>query len=183
MSKPAQSARELCPEGTYPAICTAVIDLGTQVVVFKDEEKKQKKVLIEFELQGPTKENGTRFTNAMRVTNSASDRSTLAKTLKTWLAVKNPADYDLENLLGKHALVTISHSEDGQYSNVASVTQVPKGMKVGKPEAELRSLFLDETYDADVFDSLGDKLKEKIMLSPEYVALSAPKPKKAAKKK
>ncbi len=55
-------------------------------------------------------------------------------------------------------------------------------MKIGKPEQEMRSLFLDDTFDADVFESLSDKTKEKIMMSPEYEACVTPK-KKPAKKK
>jgi len=44
MSKPASAPRELCPEGTHAAVCTGVIDYGTQIVEFQGNEKKQKKI-------------------------------------------------------------------------------------------------------------------------------------------
>ena len=184
MSKPQSTPRELCPEGAHPSVCTGVIDLGTQVVTFKGTEKKQKKLYIEFEPQGVEKESGDPFLVSLRVTNSDSDKSTLVKTLKSWLGVKNASEFDLAQCVGKSALITVSQSEDGQYANITNVSGLPKGMKVGKPVAALRSLFLDDTFDETVFESLSDKAKEKIMSSPEYDAvLAAAKPKKVAPKK
>jgi len=179
MSKPASAPRELCPEGTHAAVCTGVIDYGTQIVEFNGSEKKQKKISIEFEPQGVEKEAGGRFLIAARLTNSSDDRSTLAKILKAW-GFKNPADVDLETLVGKPAMITVTHSDDGQYANIGTVSAPPKGMKVGKPVQALRSLFLDETFDEDVFNGLSDKAKEKIMASPEYEECTTPK---VAKKK
>src|SRR6478736_4588589 len=131
MSKPAQPTMQLCPEGSYSAVCTGVIELGTQLVKTPQGEKKQKKILIEFELQGVEKESGARFLLGLRVTNSTHEKSTLAKTLKSWLSIKNPQDYDLDGLLAKTALLGITHSEAGKCSNISTVAQLPKSMKIG----------------------------------------------------
>lgn len=181
MSKPQSTPRELCPEGSHASVCLGVIDIGTQDVTFKGQSKRQKKLYIQFEPQGVEKEDGTPFVVSLRATNSNSDNSTLAKTLKSWLGVKDISDYDLAQCAGKAALITITHSDSGDFANIATITPLPKGMKVGKPQGEVQSLFLDETFDEDVFNSLNDRIKEKIMSSPEYDAVLAAQ-KKGTKK-
>lgn len=183
MSKPQSTPRELCPEGSHAAVCLGVIDIGTQTVTFKGKEKRQKKLYIEFEPQGVEKEDGEPFTIVLRATNSDSDNSTLAKTLKSWLGVKNVAEFDLAECAGKSALVTVTHSEKGDFANIATIVPLPKGMKVGKPSGEVRSLFLDDTFDEEVFEGLKDSVKEKIMSSPEYDAVLASQKKGKAKGK
>jgi hypothetical protein len=50
-------------------------------------------------------------------------------------------------------------------------------MQAPKPETAFRYLSLDpEEFEQGVLDGLNDKLRDKIMASPEYKALTAPPP-------
>ncbi len=184
MSKPPKSKRELAPEGVHKAVCVHVIDLGTQEFSFKGKEMSARKVSVGFELIGKKNAFGEPQVVAQRYTFSNSKKSNLMKDLKAWLGIKDP-DFDLDGLQGKPAQVTITHSDDGEYANITNVGGVPKGTKFPKPATPWVSLYLDETFDQDVFDDLPDYFKEKIAASPEYDEVNAPKKpaKKAAGKK
>lgn len=180
MSSAPKAKRELAPEGVYKAVCVHVIDLGTQTFTIKGKEQSSRKVSVGFELLGKKNSFGDPQVLAQRYTFSSSKKSNLSKALKAWLGIKDP-DYDLDGLLGKPAQVTITHSEDGEYANITNIGAVPKGTKFPKPATGLTSLYLDESFDKDVFDDLPDYFKEKIASSPEYDEVVASKPKKGKK--
>jgi hypothetical protein len=190
MSKPPKAVRELAPQGVHKAVCVEVIDLGTQVSAnpkFQDAHK----VSVGFEISGKRKKNGEPFVVAQRYTFSANKKSNLSKDLKAWLGIEDVAKYDLIDLLGEGALVTIKHTDGGEYANITNLGGLPSGTKVPAPVSELVSLFLDDTFDVDVFEALPDHFKEKIAVTDEYAEVaenrpakkSAPKKKTAAKKK
>jgi hypothetical protein len=74
-------------------------------------------------------------------------------------------------------MVTIEHKETdaGTFANITNVGMVPKGTKLRKYTEPLKSLYLDESFDQEVYDALPDFLKEKIAGSPEYAAVMTPK--------
>ncbi len=174
MSKPPKSKRELAPEGVHKATCVHVIDLGTQTFTIKGKEQSARKVSVGFELLGKKNSFGEPFVVAQRYTFSNSKKSNLMKDLKAWLGIKDP-DFDLDGLALKPAQVTITHTDDGEYANITNVGGVPKGTKYPKAANNFTSLYLDETFDRDVFDDLPDYFKEKIAASPEYDEVNAPK--------
>lgn len=182
MSKPPKSKRELAPEGVHKAVCIHVIDLGTQTFTFKGKEQSARKVSVGFELIAKKNSFGEPLVVAQRYTFSNSKKSNLMKDLKAWLGIKDP-DFDLVGLELKPAQVTITHSDDGEYANITNVGGVPKGTKFPKPVNQFTSLFLDDTFDQDVFDNLPDYFKEKIAATEEYDQLNAPKKGKGKKAK
>lgn len=176
-----KSKGEMCPEGVHKAVCVYVVDMGTQEPS-NPKFSAARKVRVGFELQGIRKKSGDPFLLFQSYTFSSNPKANLMKDLKAWLGIKDK-DVDMDELLGKGAMVTVSHSEDGQYANVTNITGLPKGVKLAKPETKPYSLYLDETFDADVYNELPDSFKERIAASPEYdeVAGAPSKPKKRGK--
>lgn len=180
MSKaPVAAPKELPEEGEYKANVIYVIDIGTQKS--KDPNRKDAHiVLVGFELCGTKREDGTPHFARQRYTYSSDERSNLSKDLRRAWKVKDPENFDLESLRGKSCVLEIVHSEDKQYANIEKESMNQLKGACPKPVTKFKSLFLDETFDQDVYDSLPDKLKEAIAVSPEYddVMLNMRKPKK-----
>jgi hypothetical protein len=165
------------PAGAHVARCYRIVDLGTQSRMWNGDNKTQHLIQVYWEL--PTNlmtegaSAGKPFTVEQRFTASLSEKATLRKVLESWRGRKfTPAElagFDLQNIIGKPCLINVVHVDKNErvYANVASVMQVPGGMVV--PPQVNPSLFFSLTnFDAAVFESLPDYLKEKIKTSPEY---------------
>ena len=179
-SIPKGSARELAPEGVHNAVCIQVIDLGTQP---SEQWGDKRKVQLAFELVEERTTDDKAIVAYRQYTFSASPKGNLMKDLKAWLGAKSVSgEMDMDDLLGKAASVTIEHNETekGTFANITNLGGLAKGAKVKKHTEPLRSLYLDESFDADTFEALPDFLKEKIMVTKEYEEHGAP-PKKSAK--
>jgi hypothetical protein len=183
---------ELPKEGEYKARVVGFIDLGTQEVEYEGKKSEQRKCNVEFALdmiKGKSiRSDGKPFIVSRRYTYSPSERGTLRKELRRAWGITT-SDYDMADLIGLDALVTIVHDDEGKFANIdkydndgvkkliSGKPNLPKGIKT-------RTLFLDENFDQDVFDSLSDKTKATIMLSPEYDKIHVgKKPKSTTKKK
>jgi hypothetical protein len=75
-------------------------------------------------------------------------------------------EFDTVSLLGKPYYLTIVHNEykDSVFANVFTLRKGDFTMNAVNPLVE----FSLESFNKKTFDSLSDKTKEKIMLSPEY---------------
>jgi len=177
---PSGSKRQLAPEGTHNAVCVQVIDLGTQP---SEKWGDKRKVQLAFQLVDEETNEGKAIVVYKRYTFSNSPKSNLMIDLKAWQGVKG-GDFEMDNCLAKPCLVTIEHSETegGTYDNITNISGVPKGTKVKKHTEPLKSLYLDDEFDKDVFESMPDFLQAKIVATPEYAALTEEKPKKGKKK-
>lgn len=131
--------------GTYPARCSAVVDLGVQVTEYKGQRKEQEKVMFIFEL--PTErimtENGEkpRLISA-RYTVSLSERATLRSVLNAWRGKPFTAEelngFNLASVVNAPCMLTISHtiSNGNTYANVSGVSKAMKGMEVPALDGE-----------------------------------------------
>lgn len=173
--------RELLDEGTHPAICIGVVDFGTQPgsQQFPDPRRQCQ---VDFQAVNEQTEDGKAMTIYKRFTFSSSEKSNLVKTIKAWLGLKDLDGFDMDDLLGKAALITVAHSEGGDvtYANITNISAVPKGTKVRKATEPLRSFFMaeGEPLDKGSFDELPEWMQNKIAESPEYAEVSAPRHKK-----
>lgn len=181
---------ETCPEGNHPFTVIGFIDLGTQDAPAGTDWAAARKCVVELECTSLKKKDGTPHILSKRFTFSSSAKSTLAKTLRAWLGVKDAANFDMEDLLGKTGFAKVEHTEkDGNtYANIVALAEAPKGVKIKPALTPSRLLFLDkDNWDQEVFDSLPEFYQEKIMSSPEYDDMPRPKvktkPAPAAKKK
>jgi len=181
---------ELPKVGSYKARVVGFIDLGTQDVEFEGKKSQQRKCTIEWALdmvKGKSiRSDGKPFIVGQRLTYSPSERGTLRKILKRAWGITS-ADFDMSDLIGKDATLSIIHDDEGKFANIAKYDDDGVMKATGKPNLPksiaTRVLSLDETFDQDVFDSLSDKTKATIMLSPEYDKIHAKGKAKPVKKK
>lgn len=176
MPKMPKTKWEIAPAGTHNAICIRFIDLGTQKQVFKGEESEARQCRLYFDLIDEKTKDGKNVVAFQKYTYSPSPKGNLMKALRSWLGVKD-SDFDMDQVLGKPAMITIEHN--GEYANITAITSPTKGAKFRKSTEEVYSLHLtEEDFDVNVFNELPEGLQGKIMDSPEYAEVSAPKGKK-----
>jgi hypothetical protein len=158
--------------GSFAAICYKIIDLGTQDVLWQGQKKRQHKILVSWELSQKMKD-GRPFSVSRAYTVSLHEKAGLRKDLEAWRGKKFTTEeldmFNEKKILGRPCLLTLVSSADGQYVNIGNVTALPSAMPA--PAQVNPSTFLSlekEEFNQAVFDALSDKLKAKIMLSPEW---------------
>lgn len=170
---PKSAPRELCPEGAHVSALVNIIDLGTQD---GGEFGPRHKIQLAYEAVDEKTTDGKAMVVYKQYTFSSSQKSTLMKDLRAAWGIKD-GDVEMDDQLGKYCMITIEHKEtdSGTFANITNVGMLPKGTKTRKYTEKLKSLYLDETFDQETYDSLPDFLKEKIAGSPEYAAVMTPK--------
>ena len=181
---------ELTPDGTFPARCYRFIDMGSHEQTFQGESKGLKRlVMITFELPTELMKDGRPFSIGKRYTWSMHEKATLRKDLEAWRGQRfqqsdfGPGGFDVKNLLGKTATLTVMHTErEGTtYANIASVSKAMKGVTIPEQVNPSTFLSLDHTeFDRNVFQGLSEKLQKFIGESPEYQSLFNGGPKSQA---
>ena len=171
--------RTLVPAGAHVAYCFSVVDMGTQRKEFKGEVKNKRKVHVGFEFpehmvtfrEG---EDPQPLARSKDYTASLHEKAGLRKDLQNWrgraFTEQELDGFELKNVLGVPALVTISHDNKGDrtYDNITSITSVPAAMKASLPPK------VNEPYSYDIdlhpqnWDRVPDWLKDKIKESPEF---------------
>ena len=163
------------PEGTHLARCVRVIDLGTQPGGGQFP-KPRHRCIFAWELPGELEDVEGEMMPMLAFKNytlSLSDRATLRHDLESWRGRKFTAEeltgFQLRKVLGAPCMITIVHSDDGQYANIQAVTAVPKGTHV---EAAVHPLVYYEIEDGEnnVFQGLSENLQAKIKSAPEWRA-------------
>jgi hypothetical protein len=162
---------ELTPEGAYIARCIKLIDMGTQTTTGQYGTKSQRKIMIQWELlDDEVKMSDDRpFAVTQFYTASLHEKAQLRKDLEAWRGKKFTEDelegFDLKNVLGTYCQVQIVHSADGNYANLNAIMSYkgdkPKGVN------ELVQFDFDDP-DMEVFDSLSEKMQEKLKNTPEW---------------
>jgi hypothetical protein len=151
VSEPEGGEVTLHPEGAFGAICADVYDVGTEQTQYGPKDR----VLIVWE----TTEQHPEFSGPHRVnrkyTASLHSQASLRHDLESWRGKPFSDDelkgFDLENLLGVPALLTIRHTETGgqTYANVEHVA--PPNDDVETPgevsQGYIRIKNREDTYD------------------------------------
>lgn len=130
------------PEGTTQAVIVAIEDLGLLPNQFRGGELQQK-IRVVFQL-AETRDDGHRFMVSKRYTLSLHEKATLRKDIESLLGRKlKPADlkgegFDVETLVGKNCLISITHSPSKQdptktFANISTITPLLKGMTPMEP--------------------------------------------------
>ena len=167
--------------GVYMAVCVYSIDLGEQLCEYKDKSKSyNNQVQLGFELIGETVEiDGKQEPRTLsRTLNFArSKNSSLRKFVQSWLgkAFSDEAfdEFDTNDLVGMPAQLSVILNESGEYSNIDTIMQLPKGMSA--PQATQPLIRFDiEPWDDAAFDQLPDWAKDKVKKSTQYQKLHVP---------
>lgn len=175
------------PTGVFAARCWSMIDLGTQRGEYQGEAKMQRKVQVGWELFGEDEdgeplvtEDGKPMVISKRYTLSLSPKSRLRPDLEAWRGRPFTDDeakgFDLHALIGAPCMINVTHTERAgkTYSNVASITPLPKALRATMPEAGNEPRFyVISDGDNEVFESFHDKLKETIRQAEERHGMTA----------
>lgn len=188
MSKPKAGGAGLdLEEGSYVMVAKSIWDIGTQTVKAfgkdgeeSDEEKEAAQIVVEVEVVDITTKDKPALMAAWLTNNAGSDRSNLHKLMKA-CGIKNPADTDLDDILGKAFIGTIAHTASGK-PKIKSYAGLTKGQKVGKTFAPTQSCYLDESFDAEAFEAMPKFFQDKAVVSKEYEIVEARKKKGKGKK-
>jgi hypothetical protein len=172
------------PTGMHLARCYRIIDLGTQKKVWQGKESFKRQIMMQFEIHGEDDEDNPIVTDkgdpmsiSKNYTLSLHENARLRIDLESWRGAAFTAEeikgFDLTRVLGAWAMVNVAKSlgDDGkEYTNINNINSVPSSIKKsGLPEAfnEAKMFSLDKP-DLVLFESFGDKLKDKIKSSPEW---------------
>ena len=190
--KESGGAFEACPSGMHLARCYRIVDLGTQKSEYMGQVKFLHKIMLGWEIH-TTKDDGTTlkmrdgrpFAMFKNYTLSWSEKANLRLDLQSWrgkpFTQEEMRRFDLETVLGAWCLLNVIErpGKDGKnYVNIDTVTPVPAMMKkAGLPEGVNKvEMFNLEKPDMAMFEGFSDKLKVKIMASPEWTKLQKSNP-------
>lgn len=138
---------EVPPQGSHPAACVAIIDLGTHDEEFKGKKTTSHKIYVVWELTAERMSGADRNHTIGTVYTAASTPSAnLRKMLEKWRGrpYNEGEPFDLRKVVGASCIVTIGHktSAGGNvYATMDGVMQPIRGMTV--PPAKLAPFFYD----------------------------------------
>ena len=174
------------PPGLHLARCYRIIDLGTQKTNWKGQEKELRKVMIQFEVHSIDDDGNPLLTDkgeplsiSKNYTLSLNEKANLSLDLESWRGASFTAEerkgFELKKLLGVWAMISVTKSvgHDGkEYTNISNINPVPANIKkAGLPDPHNDAkLFSIDSPDMELFENLGNRLKEKISSSPEWRA-------------
>lgn len=172
------------PPGTHLARCYRIIDLGTQKVVGSFGEKRQPKIMVQFEVHGEDDKGNALVTDkgeplsiSKNYTLSLSENATLRKDLTSWRGKEfSPEElrgFELKNILGHWAMLSVTRAignNGKEYTNIIGISGVPSAIKkAGLPEGRNKPvLFSIAEADMELFESFSKSIQEKIQASPEW---------------
>jgi len=170
--------------GTYAARCYSMVYMGTLDESYQGQEKTLKKVRLTFELPTELKvfkeEKGEQpCVLSKDFTLSMHEKSGLRKFLQNWRGKAFTEDeakkFDITVLLGKPCMLSVIHKTSAAngktYAEIAGVSTLMKGMAIAEqinPTFEFSVL----DWDTEKFEKLPQFLKDKVMKSQEYQAMS-----------
>jgi hypothetical protein len=178
------------PPGMHLARCYRVIDMGTQTTTWQGKEKQQPKVMLQFEVHSEdadgkalVTDKGEPLSISKNFTASLGEKAALRAELENWrsrgFTTDELAGFQLKNVLGAWAMLSVvkEQGKDGkEYTNITSINPVPASMKkAGLPEGhnELKIFDIDSP-DMALFETLGQRMREKIEASPEWQQRGSP---------
>jgi hypothetical protein len=171
--------------GNYVARCYSMIHIGTIPEEYKGEKKEANRVRLTFELPTETKvfkeENGEQpYVVSKEFTLSLHEKASLRKFLESWrgkgFTEQEASHFDVSKLLGKPCMLNIIHKTklDGNIrADISSVSPIPKGLSCPAPVLP-PVIFSVNSFSKEIFDTLPEFLRDKIMSSREYKQLSVP---------
>ncbi len=164
--------------GVYMAVCVGVIDLGEQYSEkFKNYSNKVKFVWAlpseTIEIDGKAEERQL----SKEFTFSVSKKGGLRAFLESWNSKTYSddefAELDVFDQLSKPCQLQVVLNDTGEYSNVANLMPLPKGMPAPISATPLITWDMDKWDDA-VFEKLPEWTKEQIKKSTQYQKDHAP---------
>lgn len=161
--------------GVYIAVCVYSIDLGEQLCEYKDKAKSyNNQVQLVFELIGETVEiDGKQEARTLsRTFNIARSKNAgLRKFVQSWMARQFSdeefGELDIDDFVGQPAQLSVILNDTGEYANIDSIMQLPRGSAPPKETLPLIRFNL-EPWNQEAFDALPEWAQEKVKKSTQY---------------
>src|SRR5215471_13420387 len=157
------------PEGSHPAVCVDVVDLGILELTFNGRTEKKHMIRLVWQIN-ESAPNGKPFTVSRRFTLSLHKKAALRAVLESWrgraFTDTELRGFDIETQIGMPCLLNVVHnSHDGStFANVAGVMRLPKGLEAPKPSDYVRVKDRQNSQDgqdrADLPDSASDLVSD-----------------------
>ena len=164
---------ELIPPGTYPAICTRVVELGKQETNYG----LRNQISLAFEPVGVETGDGQPFTVWRHgLTLSTAPKAAFTPILEALLGrpYRRDEKLDLNDLVGMGCEITVEHQQGGDdgkrtFANIAAFEPWPKGVKRVRAQGKMFFFTLaNGSIDQKLWGLLSQKMQDKIAASPEY---------------
>ena len=166
--------------GTYMGICVGVVDIGEQTSTFGNTSKTSERIMfvIEFpsekiEVDGEQKPRQL----SKDYTRTSDDRGALKALITGWtgktFTQSELEEFDVFELLLQPCMVTVTLSANGNYANISSIVQFPKGFPAPQTETQPYTYDLDKWND-EQFAALPEWIQNKIKKSTQYQKFHAP---------
>lgn len=148
------------PTGLQHAVCSQIIDIGLQRTFFNGEDKVTHKMIILFELEKRIEVgdfNGQRYLVSKKYTVSLHEKATLLKDLNSWRGKAMTDDdkkhFDTDKLVGVNCFLNLMEKEKhdgGSFIEIASISPVPSGVVLIKPEYKETPKWIQALIDSQV---------------------------------
>lgn len=182
-----KATRELVPAGNYVARCFQMIEIGTVQEIINGRSVIAKKVRIGWEL--PTElrvfdeaKGEQPLMVSKEYTLSMNEKSNLRKDLRAWRGKDFTADeakgFDITRLIGAPCMLNVIHKQavtdpSRVYEQIAGITPLPRGIQC-PPAINSPFVLSYDDFAPELFDSLPDFIKDKMIMSSEYQAMKNP---------
>lgn len=170
---------ELIPVGMNLCTLYGVADLGTQATKFGN--KRMIKLMFEFPLEKRIFWEGDEPKPSVISTEETMSLAEKSNLRKRWIEpmanvkLAKEEGFDPTTLLGKNYVATVTHSPDGKWANIASISPLDeRNMKLfdltspSYPSTnDLFKFHLNDTFDSDLFAALPKNIRGKLRESVE----------------
>jgi hypothetical protein len=159
------------PPGTHLAICNLIADVGMQPGSAMFPQPKHQ-IYVRFEVPAERidyEKDGKKLSGPVVIgqffTASMNEKANLRKQLESWrgraFTDDEAENFDVSTILGKPCMLSVVENEKGgkTYSNIVSISGIPKGVQVGRAENELLYFAADDQTN---FSKLPEWLQKKI---------------------
>lgn len=135
------------PAGNHPAVCVAIIDMGTQESEYQGEKREDERAYFIWELVNEKAPSGKNFVIGIDLTNSLHEKAKLRKWIESRQGKKlaEDTDYSISEELGKPCLLNVIMKNG--YPKIDGLGPVPKGMNVPAPAYTPLLWSLDDVKD------------------------------------
>lgn len=154
--------------GTHPAVCDMVVLMGYQPGSAQYPKPKLK-VYIRWQVPGERTDDDRPMVVGATLTASMNEKAQLRVLLEGWRGKKFSDEeaeaFDVAKLIGQPCMVSVVEKESGgkTYSNVASVSKLPKGLPAPALEGDALVYWnRNDAADQQVFRKLPEWLQKKI---------------------
>lgn len=178
--------RELIPAGNYIARCYQMLHIGTNLETIDGKTQLMNKVRIGWELPTEMKvfdeaKGEQPLVISQEYTLSMNEKANLRKMLSSWrgkdFTEEQAKSFDITNLIGVPCMLNIIHKPsktgDKTYQNIGSVSPMPKGVPC-PAQINPKQILQYDDFDTRLFDSLPDFIKNRVITSVEYKAMTIP---------